>query len=213
MLYTEGSQKKLVRSRDVEFDEDQTLKDVKKTEKETIPQHNDDPIDLDPVPPKHFDAQFGDDIQNDEEQNDEEHGADDVDAQEQPNLDEDVHPELPVPMPPFVRLGGPLDIIILSHAYSAKDMYLLTEWESPWELFHGVNKITKSVWPLSTTEADYVHATKACKESKCVLKRILARTLVSSQQRAADAKNITNDIAEIVHGNQEYNTTGVGMQM
>ncbi|GJU00527.1 putative RNA-directed DNA polymerase [Tanacetum coccineum] len=88
-------QKKLVRSRDVEFDEDQTLKDVEKTEKETIPQHNDDPIDLDLVPPKHFDAQFGDDIQNDEEQNDEEHGADDVDAQEQPNLDEDVHPELP----------------------------------------------------------------------------------------------------------------------
>nr|GFB67907.1 retrovirus-related Pol polyprotein from transposon TNT 1-94 [Tanacetum cinerariifolium] len=38
-----------------------------------------------------------DDIQNDEEQ-----GADDVDAEEQPNLDEDVHPELPVPMPPFV---------------------------------------------------------------------------------------------------------------
>nr|GEY89651.1 retrovirus-related Pol polyprotein from transposon TNT 1-94 [Tanacetum cinerariifolium] len=28
-------------------------------------------------------------------------GADDVDAQEQPNLDEDIHPELPVPMPPF----------------------------------------------------------------------------------------------------------------
>ncbi|GJQ95422.1 hypothetical protein Tco_0006561 [Tanacetum coccineum] len=25
-----------------------------------------------------------------------------------------------------------------------------------------------------------------------------------------DAKNITNDIAEIVHGNQEYNTTGNG---
>nr|GFD62619.1 hypothetical protein [Tanacetum cinerariifolium] len=40
-----------------------------------------------------------DDIQNDEEQ-----GVDDVDAQEQPNLDEDVHPELPVPMPPFVPL-------------------------------------------------------------------------------------------------------------
>ncbi|GKF27953.1 putative RNA-directed DNA polymerase [Tanacetum coccineum] len=35
-------QKKLVRSRDVEFDEDQTLKDVEKTKKETIPQHNDD---------------------------------------------------------------------------------------------------------------------------------------------------------------------------
>ncbi|GJX10932.1 putative RNA-directed DNA polymerase [Tanacetum coccineum] len=42
-------------------------------EKETIPQHNDDPIDLDPVPSKHFDAQFGDDIQNDEK-----YGVDDV---------------------------------------------------------------------------------------------------------------------------------------
>ncbi|GKF89517.1 retrovirus-related pol polyprotein from transposon TNT 1-94 [Tanacetum coccineum] len=66
MLY-DPVQKKLVRSRDVEFDKDQTLKDVEKTEKETIPQHNDDPIDLDLVPLKHFDAQFGDDIQNDEE--------------------------------------------------------------------------------------------------------------------------------------------------
>nr|GFC29055.1 retrovirus-related Pol polyprotein from transposon TNT 1-94 [Tanacetum cinerariifolium] len=47
-------------------------------------------IDLDPVPPKHFDSQFKDDIQNDEEQD-----ADNVNAQEQPNLDEDVHPELP----------------------------------------------------------------------------------------------------------------------
>nr|GFD56070.1 hypothetical protein [Tanacetum cinerariifolium] len=87
-------QKRLVRSQDVEFEEDQTLKDV---EKEIILQHNDDPIDLDPVPPKHFDSQFEDGIQNDEEQ-----GANDVDAQEKPNLDEDVHPELPVPMPSFV---------------------------------------------------------------------------------------------------------------
>ncbi|GJX68527.1 retrovirus-related pol polyprotein from transposon TNT 1-94 [Tanacetum coccineum] len=36
-----------------------------------------------------------DELGIDEEQIDEEHGADDVDAQEQPNLDEDVHPELP----------------------------------------------------------------------------------------------------------------------
>nr|GFA97409.1 retrovirus-related Pol polyprotein from transposon TNT 1-94 [Tanacetum cinerariifolium] len=55
-------QKRLVRSRDVEFEEDQTLKNVEKAEKEIIPQHNDDPIDLDPVPPKHFDSQFEDDI-------------------------------------------------------------------------------------------------------------------------------------------------------
>nr|GFD62429.1 hypothetical protein [Tanacetum cinerariifolium] len=59
-----------------------TLKDIEKAEKEIIPQHNDDPIDLDPVHPKHFNSQFEDDIQNDEEQ-----GADDVDVQEQPNLD------------------------------------------------------------------------------------------------------------------------------
>nr|GEZ66056.1 retrovirus-related Pol polyprotein from transposon TNT 1-94 [Tanacetum cinerariifolium] len=31
-----------------QFEEDQTLKDVEKAEKEIIPQHNDDPIDLDP---------------------------------------------------------------------------------------------------------------------------------------------------------------------
>nr|GEV77481.1 retrovirus-related Pol polyprotein from transposon TNT 1-94 [Tanacetum cinerariifolium] len=93
-------QKKLVRSRDVVFEEDQTLKDVENAERETIPYHNDDLIDLDPVPPKHFDSQFGDDIQNDEE-----HGVDDDDAQEQLNLDEDVHLELPVPdMPPFLLL-------------------------------------------------------------------------------------------------------------
>ncbi|GJT75600.1 putative RNA-directed DNA polymerase [Tanacetum coccineum] len=86
------------------FEEDLTLKDVEKAERGTIPQHNDDLIDLDLVPPKHFDSQFGDDIQNDEE-HDEEQGADDVDAQEQPNLDEYVHPELPVPdMPPFLPL-------------------------------------------------------------------------------------------------------------
>ncbi|GJW32374.1 retrovirus-related pol polyprotein from transposon TNT 1-94 [Tanacetum coccineum] len=54
------------------------------------------------VPPKHFDSQFEDDIQNDEEQ-----GADDVDAQEQPNLDEDVHPEYH-----SFRLGALLEIII-----------------------------------------------------------------------------------------------------
>ncbi|GJW82873.1 putative RNA-directed DNA polymerase [Tanacetum coccineum] len=41
-------QKRLVRSRDVVFEEDQTLKDVENAERETIPQHNDDLIDLDP---------------------------------------------------------------------------------------------------------------------------------------------------------------------
>ncbi|GKG02308.1 hypothetical protein Tco_0307013, partial [Tanacetum coccineum] len=81
------------------------------------PQHNDDLIDLDLVPPKHFDSQFGDDIHNDEEQ-----GVDDVDAQEQPNLDEDVHPELPVPdMPPFLPLRRSTRDHHPSTRYSAHD--------------------------------------------------------------------------------------------
>ncbi|GJZ46052.1 putative RNA-directed DNA polymerase [Tanacetum coccineum] len=124
-------QKKLVRSRDVVFEEDQTLKDVENAERETIPQHNDDLIDLDPVPPKHFDSQFGDDIQNDEE-HDEEQGADDVDAQEQPNLDEDVHPELPVPdMPPFLPLRRSTRDHHPSTRYSAHEYVLLTDGGEP----------------------------------------------------------------------------------
>ncbi|GKA22209.1 putative RNA-directed DNA polymerase [Tanacetum coccineum] len=124
-------QKKLVHSRDVVFEEDLTLKDVEKAERETIPQHNDDLIDLDPVPPKHFDSQFGDDIQNDEE-HDEEQGADDVDAQEQPNLDEDVHPELPVPdMPPFLPLRRSTRDHHPSTRYSAHEYVLLTDGGEP----------------------------------------------------------------------------------
>ncbi|GKB60954.1 putative RNA-directed DNA polymerase, partial [Tanacetum coccineum] len=126
MLY-DPVQKKLVRSRDVVFEEDLTLKDVEKAERETIPQHNDDLIDLDPVPPKHFDSQFGDDIQNDEEQ-----GADDVDAQEQPNLDEDVHPELPVPnMPPFLPLRRSTRDHHPSTRYSSHEYVLLTDGGEP----------------------------------------------------------------------------------
>ncbi|GJX34125.1 putative RNA-directed DNA polymerase [Tanacetum coccineum] len=46
-------QKRLVRSRDVVFEEDLTLKDVEKAKRETIPQHNDDLIDLDPFTRDH----------------------------------------------------------------------------------------------------------------------------------------------------------------
>ncbi|GJT73746.1 retrovirus-related pol polyprotein from transposon TNT 1-94, partial [Tanacetum coccineum] len=100
---------KLVCSRrDVEFAKS-NFERCEKTEKRDFPQHNDDPIDLDPVPPKHFDAQFGDDIQNDEEQNDEEHGADDVDAQEQVTT-KDHHP---------------------STRYSANEYVLLTDGGEP----------------------------------------------------------------------------------
>ncbi|GJW39661.1 putative RNA-directed DNA polymerase [Tanacetum coccineum] len=100
-------QKRLVRSRDVVFEEDQTLKDVENAERETIPQHNDDLIDLDP-------------------------GADDVDAHEQPNLDEDVHPELPVPdMPPFLLLRRSTRDHHPSTCYSAHEYVLLTDGGEP----------------------------------------------------------------------------------
>ncbi|GJV87895.1 putative RNA-directed DNA polymerase [Tanacetum coccineum] len=107
------------------------VKDVEKAERETIPQHNDDLIDLDLVPPKYFDSQFGDDIQNDEEYY-EEQDADDVDAQEQPNLDEDVHPELPVPdMPLFLPLRRSTRDHHPSTRYSAHEYVLLTNGGEP----------------------------------------------------------------------------------
>ncbi|GJX52528.1 putative RNA-directed DNA polymerase [Tanacetum coccineum] len=131
-------QKKLVRSRDVVFEEDLTLKDLEKAERETVPQHNDDLIDLDPVPPKHFDSQFGDDIQNDEEQ-----GADDVDAQEQPNLDEDVNPELPVlDMPSFLPLRRSTRDHHPSTRYSAHEYVYLLMGESP--------SVMQKLWKMNT---------------------------------------------------------------
>nr|GFC71333.1 putative Gag/Pol polyprotein [Tanacetum cinerariifolium] len=54
-------------------------------------------------------------------------GADDVDAQEQPNLDEDVHPELPVPMPPFVPLRRSTRDHHPSIRYSSNE-YVLLGW-------------------------------------------------------------------------------------
>nr|GFB60908.1 retrovirus-related Pol polyprotein from transposon TNT 1-94 [Tanacetum cinerariifolium] len=121
--------------------EDQTLKDVEKAEKEIIPQHNDDPIDLDLVPPKHFNSHFEDDIQNDEEQ-----GADDVDAQEQPNLDEDVHPELPVPMPPFVPLRRSTRDHHPSTRYYANEYVLLTDGGEPECYVEAIEDEQKKEW-------------------------------------------------------------------
>ncbi|GJZ93731.1 hypothetical protein Tco_0665934, partial [Tanacetum coccineum] len=90
-------------------------------------------INLTPCVPLRFDVpdKFGDDIQNDEEQNDEEHGADDVDAQEKPNLDEDVHPELPMPMPPFVPLRRSTRDHHPSTHYSTNEYVLVTDGGEP----------------------------------------------------------------------------------
>lgn len=120
-------QKKLVRSRDVVFEEDQTLKDVEKAEKEVVPQYSDNLIDLDLVPPKHVEPQPEDDVQNDED-----HGTHDVDTQQQPELQEDIHPELPVPdMPPFVPLRRSIRDRHPSTHYSADEYVLLTDGGEP----------------------------------------------------------------------------------
>ncbi|GKB90779.1 putative RNA-directed DNA polymerase [Tanacetum coccineum] len=168
--------------RDVEFDEYQTLKDVEKTEKETIPQHNDDPIDLDLVHPNLFDAQFGDDIQNDEEENDEEHNADDVDAQEQPNVDEDVHPELPVPMPPFVPLRRSTRDHHPSTRYSENEYVLLTDGGEPEcyaeamedehkkEWFDAMQDKMKSLYENNTFELTMLPKGKRALKNKWVYK-------------------------------------------
>ncbi|GJZ10844.1 retrovirus-related pol polyprotein from transposon TNT 1-94 [Tanacetum coccineum] len=75
---------------------------------------------------------FGLTVWEDDIQNDEEQGADDVDAQEQPNLDEDVHPELPVPdMPPFLPLRRSTRDHHPSTRYSAHEYVLLTDRGEP----------------------------------------------------------------------------------
>nr|GEV02725.1 retrovirus-related Pol polyprotein from transposon TNT 1-94 [Tanacetum cinerariifolium] len=121
---------------------------------ETIPQHNDDLIELDPVPPKHFDSLFGDDIQNDEEQ-----GADDVDAQEQPNLDEDVHLELLVPdMPPFLPLRRSTRDHHPFTRYSAHEYVLLTDWVEPECYVEAMEDEHKKEWfEAMQDEMNFLH--------------------------------------------------------
>ncbi|GKF56774.1 retrovirus-related pol polyprotein from transposon TNT 1-94, partial [Tanacetum coccineum] len=89
---------------------------------------------------------FGDDIQNDEEQNDEEHGDDDVDAQEKPNLDEDVHPELPVPMPLFVPLRRSTRDHHPSTRYSTNEYVLLTDGGEPECYAEAIEDKHKKEW-------------------------------------------------------------------
>lgn len=77
-------QKKLVRSRDVIFIEDQIVQDIEKL-KEEMPQYNDALIDLDPVPPTHVPIQPTDEVQ------DGQHGTSDIDTHTQVEIDDDVH--------------------------------------------------------------------------------------------------------------------------
>ncbi|CAH9096206.1 unnamed protein product [Cuscuta epithymum] len=114
--------KKLIRSRDVVFVEDQTLKDAEK--KDTVPQHNDDVTDLDPVPPQHVEPPLDNDVQNDEQH--------DTDAPEQPEVDEEFHSEIPVPdVPPFVPLRRSTRDRHPSTRFSANEYVLLTDGGEP----------------------------------------------------------------------------------
>ncbi|KAJ0797294.1 putative RNA-directed DNA polymerase [Helianthus annuus] len=117
--------KKLIRSFDADFIEDQSLKDIEKTK--IVPQHTNDLTDLDPVPPQHSEPHNEDDIQHDEQ-----HGTDNHDIPEQQELDEGPHPELPVPgMPTFVPLRRSTRNRHPSTRYSADEYVLLTDGGEP----------------------------------------------------------------------------------
>ena len=86
--------KKIVRSRDVVFVEDQTIEDIEKMEK-VVPRHSYDLIDLDPVPLTDLPEQVEPDVQNDQ------HDPDDADVPSQVEtndgvLDQGLVPEVPL---------------------------------------------------------------------------------------------------------------------
>ncbi|GJR20718.1 putative RNA-directed DNA polymerase [Tanacetum coccineum] len=188
-------QKKLVRSRDVVFEEDLTLKDVENAKRETIPQYNDDIIDLDPVPPKHVDSQFGDDIQNDEERYLICHHS--------------------------FRLGGLLEIIILPHAILHMSMFYLLIGESPsviqklWKMntkkewFEAMEEEMNSLYENNTFELVKLPKGKRALKNKWVYKlkteehtsrpRYKARLVVKgfSQKRGIDFDEIFSPVVKM----------------
>ncbi|GJR18120.1 putative RNA-directed DNA polymerase [Tanacetum coccineum] len=132
-------QKKLVRSRDVVFKEDLTLKD----------------------------------------------GADDVDAQEQPNLDEDVHLELPVhDMPPFLSLMRSTRDHHPSTCYSVHEYVLLTDGEEPELKLPKGKRALKNKWvyKLKTKE----HTSRQRYKARLVVKDF-------SQKRGAKKLHISQE--------------------
>ncbi|GJS69001.1 putative RNA-directed DNA polymerase [Tanacetum coccineum] len=123
-------------------------------------------------------------LDNDEETRD----ADDVVcSQEQPNLDEDVHPELQYPdMQPFIRLGDLLrssSFTLIRNLHGETEVFKLRGMESDYvcrtsKKLYGVLSSTEErgtvfisnldckryVWHCLQTEAEYRDATEACKE-------------------------------------------------
>jgi hypothetical protein len=129
-------EKKLVRSRDVVFMEDQTIHDIEKTEK-VVPQYSDGLIDLDSTSLTDLPAQVEHDVQNDYQ------GPGDTDVP----LHDESHDQLPVPeIPPDVPLRRSTRDRHPSTRYSVDEYVLLTDGGEPECYAEAMEDEHKSEW-------------------------------------------------------------------
>ncbi|KAJ4721123.1 Retrovirus-related Pol polyprotein from transposon TNT 1-94 [Melia azedarach] len=128
-------QKKLVRSRDAIFIEDQTIQDIEKL-KEEMPQYSDTLIDLDPVPP----TQSTDEVQ------DGQHGTGDIDTHTQVEIDDDVH-QLPTSeVSSDISLRRSTRIRQSSTRYPTSEYVLLTDGGEPECYAEAVESEQRKEW-------------------------------------------------------------------
>jgi hypothetical protein len=129
-------EKKLVRSRDVVFMEDQTIHDIEKTEK-VVPQYSDGLIDLDSTSLTDLPAQVEHDVQNDYQ------GPSDTDVP----LHDESHDQFPVPeIPPDVPLRRSTRDRHHSTRYSVDEYVLLTDGGEPECYAEAMEDEHKSEW-------------------------------------------------------------------
>jgi hypothetical protein len=129
-------EKKLVRSRDVVFMEDQTIHDIEKTEK-VVPQYSDDLIDLDSTSLTDLPAQVEHDVQNDYQ------GPGDTDVP----VHDESHDQFPVPeIPPDVPLRRSTRDRHPSTRYSVDEYVLLTDGGEPECYAEAMEDEHKSEW-------------------------------------------------------------------
>ncbi|KAJ4718977.1 Retrovirus-related Pol polyprotein from transposon TNT 1-94 [Melia azedarach] len=128
-------QKKLVRSRDAIFIEDQTIQDIEKL-KEEMPQYSDTLIDLDPIPP----TQPTDEVQ------DGQHGTGDIDTHTQVEIDDDVH-QLPTSeVSTDISLRRSTRIRQSSTRYPTSEYLLLTDGGEPECYAEAVESEQRKEW-------------------------------------------------------------------
>jgi hypothetical protein len=129
-------EKKLVRSRDVVFMEDQTIHDIEKTEK-VVPRYSDGLIDLDSTSLTDLPAQVEHDVQNDYQ------GPGDTDVP----LHDESHDQFPVPeIPPDVPLRRSIRDRHPSTRYSVDEYVLLTDGGEPECFAEAMKDEHKSEW-------------------------------------------------------------------